>query len=226
MPDDSSFFTIAKPVEAKSPPPIIEGEPVENVSYSDPAPPWSGRGFKSKARQEWELRNPDWRDTHPVGQGDAKPGSRPAASQFKGSNSGGRGERPKIKGDPILAQMLELGHVWLAVATEQPKLAIDGEEAQILADALAGLAAHYQVTFLQETKGPWAQFAKALGVVYAPRMVEIIMENMKRERSNPKPSPSAKTNGGNPKANGSVNPSGVNPNDATLFDPTIYAGMA
>lgn len=59
-------------------------------------------------------------------------------------------------------------HAIAAGALSAPELAIDGEEAKLIAGATAEVARHYNIAPDEKTQA-WINLAMALGAVYGPR---------------------------------------------------------
>lgn len=70
----------------------------------------------------------------------------------------------------------------LAMVTKQPAFTLDENEAQLLADNIANVAQHYDVSGVSEKGLAWYGIAQALAIVYGPRIMTVRNEaNEKRK---------------------------------------------
>lgn len=149
----------------------------------DELPSAAPRGFSNpdvlKAAQETRARNRATREGV-----DYIPGGEPLkTTRSRGANK--KTER-NLKG---IEQMLVAIHFMVATATGVQELAIDKEESQMLAEALATLADHYKIKLDGKT-GALMGFVYALSTVYGPRAVAIgvrLRSERKNVNTNPVP---------------------------------------
>jgi len=71
--------------------------------------------------------------------------------------------------------MIQSTHAMLAFIIKTPELAIDDNEATLLAKSAANVAQHYDVVAMSEKSMAWIGFAQTLALVYGPRVVAVRM---------------------------------------------------
>lgn len=96
-------------------------------------------------------------------------------------------------------------HGMAAAFLQTPELAIDGEEAKLLADAIAEVGKHYNIAPDPVTQA-WLNLSMVVGAVYGPRVLV-----MWHKTKMPKPAPSPAT--------AAMEQSELMPTNVSLFNP-------
>ena len=115
-----------------------------------------------------------------------------------------RGRKPKGIDEGVLSKQLVGLHLIAAEVLKMPEIAIDQDEAELLANAISGIAKEYNLAVSGKTAA-WLGLAGAAAMVYAPRAIVIAKKMPKR-----KGQPSAVPMGPMPRASESAHASAVN----------------
>ena len=90
----------------------------------------------------------------------------------------------------VLKSSLVLGHAVLAGALKSPRLAIDEEEGEKLAEALDAVLAHYVSVNVDAKMRDWLNLLIVGGGIYGPRVAAAMLD-AKSKPARPAPQPAA-----------------------------------
>lgn len=127
-------------------------------------------------------------DTSGSGAGEPRRRGRPRGSS--NARSAAPGKKAALNVNAVEA-ILFSGHAMLAGIVQTPELMIGKDEAHDLAEAIAGVARHYDMDVPAKSLD-WANLAMVVGRIEGTRVVAL-MNNRRNGKSAPRPAPTAAT---------------------------------